>query len=184
MKGVTRARLIRNVALIGFMGTGKTSVGHALASVLNFRMVDTDQMIEEQAGRRISDIFADDGEARFRELERQTIADLERHTRLVIATGGGAAANADNLASLRGHALLVCLWASPEAIWQRVRYQNNRPLLQDPDPQAKIRRLLAEREPFYRQADVLVNTELRSLKEVAAQVAHQFHMAQRPPSRK
>lgn len=176
---VNGARQIRNVALVGFMGTGKSSVGHSLASVLNFRMVDTDQMIEEQTGRRISDIFATDGEARFREYEREVIADLARHTRLVIATGGGAAANAESLASLRSHALLACLWASPETIWQRVRYQSHRPLLQDPDPQAKIRRLLAEREPFYRQADVLVNTELRSVKEVAAQVAHQFHLAQR-----
>jgi shikimate kinase len=83
-----------------------------------------------------------------------------------------------NLASLKTHALVVCLWASPEAIWERTRGHDHRPLLNDPDPLARIRSLLAEREPYYRQADVLVNTELRSIREVAQQVVHQFHMGQ------
>ena len=83
-----------------------------------------------------------------------------------------------NLASLKTHALVVCLWASPEAIWERVRGHDHRPLLNEADPLAKIRELLAAREPYYRQADVLVNTEMRSLREVAQHVIHQFHMAQ------
>ena len=73
---------------------------------------------------------------------------------------------------------MVCLWASPETIWERVRGHVHRPLLNEADPLAKIRQLLAEREPYYRQADVLVNTEMRSVREVAQQVIHQFHMAQ------
>ena len=83
-----------------------------------------------------------------------------------------------NLASLKTHALVVCLWASPEKIWERIRGQTHRPLLNEPDPLAKIRSLLAAREPFYRRADVLINTEMRSVKEVAQQVVHQFQMAQ------
>jgi shikimate kinase len=82
----------------------------------------------------------------------------------------------ENLTRLRTHALIVCLWASPEKIWERVRNQSHRPLLRGPDPQAKIRELLATREPFYRQADVLLNTELRSIREVAQQVVHQFRL--------
>ena len=82
------------------------------------------------------------------------------------------------MASLKTHALVVCLWAGPETIWERTREHQHRPLLNDPDPLAKIRSLLAEREPFYRQADVLVNTEMRSAREVALQVLHQFHAAQ------
>ena len=164
------------------MGTGKSSVGHQLASLLGFQMIDTDSLIEERAGKRISEIFATEGEPRFREYERDLVAELDAAHHLIISTGGGLAANAENLARLKRHALVVCLWASPEAIWERVGHQSHRPLLQDPDPLAKIRRLLAEREPFYRQADVLVNTELRSLKEVTQQVAHHFHVAQRAPT--
>ena len=71
---------------------------------------------------------------------------------------------------------MVCLWASPEKIWERVRGQSHRPLLKDPDPRARIRQLLADRGPYYKQADVLLNTELRSLREVAQQVLHQFRL--------
>jgi shikimate kinase len=83
-----------------------------------------------------------------------------------------------NLASLKTHALVVCLWASPETIWERVRGHDHRPLLNESDPLAKVRELLAARESYYRQADVLVNTEMRSIREVAQHVVHQFHMAQ------
>ena len=171
------ARKIENIALIGFMGTGKTTVGHALASLLHFQMIDTDEWIEKRAGLTISQIFEQHGEPTFRQYEREVVAQLGNRTRLVIASGGGLAANAANLASLKEHALVVCLWASPEAIWQRVRHQSHRPLLQDPNPLAKIIRLLAQREPFYRKADVLVNTELRSVRELALQIAHQFWVA-------
>jgi shikimate kinase len=86
-----------------------------------------------------------------------------------------------NLASLKMHALVVCLWASPETIWERVRDHEHRPLLNEPDPLGRIRQLLAEREAFYRQADVLLNTGMRSVREVAQHVVHQFHMAQSVP---
>lgn len=168
---------IHNLALAGFMGTGKTSVGRLVAAQLRFDYVDTDALIEASAGRSITEIFARDGEAAFRELERQIVAALRNRRKTVIATGGGLVANPDNLASLKQHALVVCLWASPEIIWKRVRHQTNRPLLQSPDPQAKIRALLAEREPFYRQADVLISSDMRSAKEVAQQVIHQFKFA-------
>src|SRR5262249_10913977 len=94
----------------------------------------------------------------------------------VIATGGGLAINPSNLASLKTHALVVCLWASPQTIWERVRRQSHRPLLQGPDPLSTLKRLLKEREPFYRQADVLVNTELRSIRDIASYVSHQFRL--------
>lgn len=176
---VQAQRHIRNLALIGFMGTGKTSVGHLLASILNFRFVDTDQMIEERTGRRIAEIFATEGEPAFRELERQVVRDLESEGQVVISTGGGLAVDPANMASLKLHALVVCLWATPECIWHRVGHQSHRPLLQGPNPQETIRTLLEQREPFYREADVLVNSEVRSLREVAHHVAHHFHVAQK-----
>ena len=169
-------RRIENIALVGFMGTGKTTVGHVLAGLLHFDMVDTDDLIQSNCGRSISEIFRLEGEAKFRQYERNVVAGLQERRRVVIATGGGLAADASNLNSLKSHALVVCLWASAEAIWERVHRQTHRPLLDDPQPFARIQRLLAQREPFYRQADVLVNTELRSVREVAQQAAHQFHL--------
>ena len=175
---VSKQRKIHNIALVGFMGTGKTSVGHLLAENLHFEFADTDHLIETRTGKTIRDIFEQDGEPVFRELEKQLLTELAPRQRLIISCGGGLAADADNLASLKTHALVICLWASPEKIWARVRHQHHRPLLDDPDPQAKIRALLTAREPFYRQSDVMVNTDLRSIKAIAQQIAHQFRLAQ------
>ena len=159
------------------MGTGKSSVGQMLASALHFTFLDTDHAIETRAGKTIADIFAQDGEPAFREWERSLVQELTQRKKTIISTGGGLAADDANLVSLKTHALVVCLWASPEKIWERVRNQTHRPLLNGPEPLAKIKSLLAAREPFYRQSDVLMNTELRSVREVAQQVIHQFHMA-------
>ncbi len=178
LRAVSDTRLIHNLALIGFMGTGKSSVGRQAADVLHFAFLDTDRVIEARAGKPITDIFQQDGEPAFRQWERRVVQELTRRTRTVIATGGGLPADEANLASLKTHALVICLWASPEAIFERTRDRDHRPLLNEPDPLAKIHNLLAQREPYYRQADVLVNTEMRSVREVALQVIHQFHMAQ------
>ena len=175
---MSSTRRISNLALIGFMGAGKSSVGRLAADHLHFSLLDTDEVIEARAGKSISDIFSQEGEPAFREYERRVVGELEVRTQTVISTGGGLPVNPANLTSLKTHALVICLWASPEKIWERVRSQTHRPLLKTPDPLAKIRKLLAIREPFYRQADVLVNTEMRSVKEVAQQVIHQFHLAQ------
>ena len=175
---VNNVRHLTNLALIGFMGTGKSSVGRLVAEQLHFDYLDTDELIQARTGRTISNIFDEEGEAFFRKLERQLVKELTARRRTVIATGGGLPTVAANLASLKTHALVVCLWASPEKIRERVRNQTHRPLLRDPNPGLKIRELLAVREPFYRQADVLINTDLRSAREVAQQVVHQFRLAQ------
>ena len=175
------SRQIRNIALTGFMGTGKSSVGRMIADQLRFSFLDTDELIETRAGKSISAIFAEDGEAAFRKHEQTVVAELAARKRTVFSTGGGLGANPDNLASLKQHALVVCLWASPEKIWERVRGQSHRPLLQGPDPLAKIRQLLAERGPCYKQADVLLNTEVRTLREVTQQVLHQFRLLRSGP---
>jgi shikimate kinase len=175
---VSTPRQLHNLALIGFMGTGKSSVGQLVATQLRFSYLDTDEVIETRAGKSINDLFAQDGEPAFRQWEQRIVEELATRRRTVIATGGGLPVNPANLASLKTHALVVCLWASPEAIWDRVRNQTHRPLLNRPDPQSAIRDLLAVREPFYRQADVLVNTDLRSVREVVQHVLHQFREAQ------
>jgi shikimate kinase len=181
-KAVNDARLMHNLALIGFMGVGKSSVGRLAATQLHFEFLDTDGLIETRAGKSIARIFAEDGEAAFRACEREVVRQLEHRRGLVVAAGGGLAANPDNLVSLKRHAFVVCLWASPEALWERVRHQTHRPLLQAPDPQARIRQLLAERDPFYRQADLLVNTEMRPVKDIAQLVVQHFRLAPREPT--
>ena len=131
------------------------------AHQLGYDFVDTDEVLEKKAGKPIGRIFTEDGEPAFRDMERGLVAEMESWRRKVIATGGGLGSDPNNLASLKQHALVICLWATPEAIWQRVRHQTHRPLLQDADPLARIRQLLEQRTPYYRQADVLVHTGLR-----------------------
>jgi shikimate kinase len=177
---VTAVRHIQNIALIGFMGTGKSTVGRLAAEQLKFDFLDTDALIEQRSGRKITEIFAQSGEAAFRQLEAQLVAELATHTRTIISTGGGLPTNPANLVSLKSHSLVICLWASPERIYERVRDQSHRPLLHDPDPLGKIRSLLATREIFYKQADVLINSDLRSAREVAQQVINQFRLATGP----
>jgi shikimate kinase len=175
---MTGTRPIQNLALIGFMGTGKSSVGRLVGQLLHFTYLDTDQVIESRAHKSISEIFQSDGEQAFRQWERDIVGELSQRKKTIISTGGGLPADQANLDSLKTHALVVCLWASAETIYERVRDHDHRPLLDNPDPLEKIRTLLAAREPYYRQADVLLNTERRSVREVAVQVIHQFHMAQ------
>jgi len=161
------------------MGTGKSSVGRLIAEHLHFAFIDTDELIENEVGQTIPEIFAKQGDAAFRKYERDVVNALSARRDTVIATGGGLVVDPSNMASLKSHALVVCLWASPEAIWERVRAQTHRPLLQTPDPQAKISELLEQRGPAYRQADVLLHTGFRSPKEVVHQVLHQFDLARR-----
>lgn len=172
---MTEGRRFSNIALVGFMGTGKSTVGQIVASMLHFQFLDTDEMIERIAGKRISEIFAIEGEERFREYEKQVVEQLKGVTNAVISTGGGLVTRPSNLATLKEHCLIVCLWCSPETIFKRVGHQSHRPLLQVENPLERIRTLLNERAPAYRQADVLLNCDFRKPREVATHVQHQFH---------
>jgi len=172
-------REARNLALVGFMGAGKSTVGRLVARELGMTFVDTDDAIEERSGRRIAEIFSAEGEAAFRAIETKVLEELMAKSGQVMATGGGLICQPGNLALLQSGALVVCLWAAPETIWERVQHQTHRPLLQVANPKAEIERLMAIREPFYRASDVLVNSGLRSLREVAAQVAHHYRAARR-----
>src|SRR5438105_1675476 len=153
-------------SLIGFMATGKTSVGRIVASRLGRPFVDTDALIEAEAGRSVPRIFAEDGEAAFRRLEAQAVARAAGPGGSVIATGGGVVLSRKNMDRLRQHGLIVALRADPQAILARVGRAGDRPLLGD-DPEGRVHRLLEERSEFYREADVVVETSALSLDAVA-----------------
>ncbi len=161
-----------NIALIGFMGTGKTAVGQALAKKLGRRFIETDSLIEQKAGKSIPDIFAQDGEIAFRELEIQTIKEIANEKRVVIAGGGGIVLNKINIDRLKMGAVIVYLTASPQAILKRVLAQEGqRPLLKVEDPARAIRDLLKFRRPFYeRAADMTVNTSRLDIDAVAEDI--------------
>jgi shikimate kinase len=159
------------------MGAGKTSVGRHVAEQLGFEFVDTDALIETRTGKTITQIFATEGEAHFRSLEHSVVEQLAARDSVVISTGGGLPTQQANMDSLKTHALVVCLWASADRIWDRVKNQSHRPLLQTPNPQERIKELLKTRAPFYRQADVLLHTDNRSQRQVCQQVLQQFRLA-------
>lgn len=171
----------RNVILTGFMGTGKSSVGRRVADSLGFAFVDTDQVVVELAQKPIPRIFAEDGEARFREWETEALLRCAARERQVIATGGGIVTQPRNLPILRGAGYVIWLKASPEAVLQRVARNRDRPLLQTPDPLATIRELLDSRIALYRAcADEEVNTTELTLEETAHGITESARIALRP----
>ena len=158
-----------NIALIGFMGTGKTAVGKVLAEKLGKRFVELDSLIEQKAGKSIPDIFQQDGEIAFRELEIEATKEVSKNKNMVIACGGGLVLNQINIDRLRKESVIVYLTASPGVILKRTsRDGETRPMLYAPDKTARIRELLAFRKPFYqRAADITINTSKQCIDTVA-----------------
>ncbi len=154
-----------NIALVGFMGTGKTYVGRALAGKLGVEFVDSDDVIEERSGMKISAIFEQFGEQYFRELEKKAIKELSERDGLVIACGGGVVLNQENVDNLKRNGIVICLTATPEAIYRRVKDESHRPLLQVEDPMGKIKELLERRAKYYAQADYTIDASEMSIDE-------------------
>jgi len=149
----------RSIVLVGMMGAGKSSIGRRLAVRLGLPFVDADAEIEKAAGMSIADIFARHGEADFRSGEARVIARLLQGGPQVLATGGGAVMNADTRAAIKAGAISVWLSADLDVLMRRIaKRKNDRPMLQTSDPAATLRRLLAEREPAYAQADIAVQS--------------------------
>ena len=162
----------RNIVLIGYRGSGKTVVGRLLAERRGWTFVDTDALIEAQAGISIAEIFAAEGEAGFRAREERVIARVTADRRRVFSVGGGAVLRQENVARLRAGGVVVWLTAPPEVLWERIsrdaRSRRIRPNLTDEGGLEEVRRLLAVRQEVYRgAADRMVSTQGRSPQEVA-----------------
>ncbi|HHU92867.1 MAG TPA: shikimate kinase [Halanaerobiaceae bacterium] len=155
------------IALIGFMGSGKSSVGRELARRLAYSFIDTDQEIERKSRMTIPEIFKTYGEAYFRQLEEEVLVEIiENNKEMVLATGGGIILSESNRSILREKTTIILLQAGAEELYNRVREEKNRPLLAVKDPLAEIKRLLAEREDYYNIADLKINTEGLAVGEI------------------
>ena len=161
-----------SIALIGFMGTGKTVVGKALAQKLRREFIELDAVIEKKAGKPIPEIFRQDGETRFRELEIEAARDIAFKKNVVIACGGGIVLNTINIERLKKECVIICLTAMPSVIIKRTASdKGGRPLLNVADRAQEIKKLLDFRRPFYtRAADVTVNTSRRNIDKVVDEI--------------
>jgi shikimate kinase len=163
-----------NLYLVGFMGTGKTTVGRSVAQILGYEPYDSDVEIERAAGKTIPEIFAQDGEPAFRVKERAFIESGHPDTRSVVACGGGLVVQPGMLDLLKKRGVVICLHASFETILKRTQNNRHRPLLNVEDPMERIRTLYAEREPVYRQAGTMILTDGRSLTDVVNHVVRTY----------
>lgn len=168
---MNRGGAFPGVVLIGFMGSGKSSVGRELARRFGAPFVDVDERIESAAGSSIRDLFAREGEPAFREREKAALREALSVKGCVIATGGGAFSDEENRALLRSYAPVVYLEAAVETLLARLAGDLGRPLLRGGDREEVVRELLSRRIPGYRTADLTVRTDGRTVEEVAGQVA-------------
>ena len=171
-----------NLYLIGMMGAGKTTVGRLLASELKYGFVDTDEVITASAKRSINQIFAEEGETEFRRLESDVLSQVSAYTKLTVATGGGIVLRRENWSYLH-HGLIVWLDASAELLYNRLKEDTTRPLLQDNNPLLKLRNLLEERKSFYALADLRITLkEDETPEEIAKRILTEIPSVLKGPS--
>ncbi|MCU7917693.1 MAG: shikimate kinase AroK [Candidatus Thiodiazotropha sp. (ex Epidulcina cf. delphinae)] len=168
---------VQNLFLIGPMGAGKTTVGRQLAEHYRKQFIDSDQEIQHRTGVDIPTIFEFEGEAGFRLREHAVIDELTERENVVLATGGGAILSEENCRLLSARGLVIYLHCSAEQQFERTHRDKNRPLLETPDPLSKLKTLMAEREPLYRQtADLFVSTEGRNTQSVVQDIRQQIEI--------
>ncbi len=160
----------KNIILTGFMGTGKSSVGKLLAERLGYQYCDLDALIVAAAGFSINEIFARHGEAHFRRIEAEMVRSIANRSGLVVATGGGAVLDPENRRQLRAVGFIVNLTAPAVEILKRLQEDNDRPLLKEGKTLEQIGAMLQEREPFYADADIRIDTTGKSVENVVAEI--------------
>lgn len=166
-----------NIAIIGFMGVGKTAVGEALAERLGREFIELDSVIRKKAGKSIADIFLQDDEIRFRELEIEAVKQVCKNDRVVISCGGGVVLNLINIERLRQKSMIVYLAATPSVILKRIGMGGERrPLLEVPDPADTARALLKFRRPLYEHAaDIRIDTTRMNVTQVVDAIISELH---------
>lgn len=163
--------MAKNIYLVGMMGTGKTETAKLLAKRLGSVFVDMDDLIEAREGMPILKIFKLRGEPYFRKVEKEVLADLADKEGLVVACGGGAFVDPENIGMFKSSGTVVCLASSPETILERTSRFAHRPLINVEDPLGRIRELLSKRMPSYAQAHCTIDCDKLSVEETAEEVA-------------
>ena len=163
-----------NIYLVGFMGVGKSTIGVRLAHELGYSFFDSDKEIEERVGKSITEIFADSGEAKFRQYEREFVDSGHPAEGCVISCGGGLVVQKDMPEKLKSKGVVICLFASLESILKRTQQSKKRPLLNVDAPAERIRQLFAEREPIYMKSGICISTEGRSISEIVRHVLRTY----------
>ena len=159
---------MKNLVLVGFMGSGKTSAGKLVAHRLSMEFLDMDAVIEQRTGQTVADIFQTKGEAAFRSYERELVVELAGREGLVIATGGGIILNSENVRDFSRTGIVVCCWVDPAAAFERTKHTKHRPLLEsDSDRRVRLESLLQEREPLYRTIPLQLDTSHLTVEQQA-----------------
>ncbi len=158
---------LKNIVLIGFMGSGKSKTAECLSKALNREVLSTDELIEKKEGKTIAEIFEQAGEDYFRGLERMVVKEVSGREGVIIDCGGGVIVNPDNLAHLKEKGILIYLAASARCIYGNIKEGKQRPLMNVDDPQAVIEQLLEERREFYEKADITVDSDFRPIDQIA-----------------
>jgi len=155
-----------NIYLVGFMATGKTSVGRELARKKKWHFLDLDELIELREKRTISEIFAKEGEPYFRKVEKRILKEVAAESKFVIACGGGIVIDPENIKTMKESGIIICLTATPKVILKRASGFTHRPLLNVAEPEKQVELLLKLRAPYYAQADKTIDTSKKNVKEV------------------
>lgn len=161
---------MKNIVLVGMMGAGKTTIGELLATKLNRELKDIDRVIEQEQKKSIIEIFTNDGEEAFRQLESETIEKFSNMSDLIISTGGGALEKANNLSNLQKNGIIIYLKADIEELFKRVKNETQRPLLKEQDPLEVIKKLIKKREKFYLMADITIITDNKSPEKITEEI--------------
>jgi len=163
-----------NIYLVGFMGTGKSTVGRELAKKKKWQFVDLDGLIELRERKTIADIFAGQGEPYFRRIETRALREVAKEERFVVACGGGIVIAQENIKVMKASGSVVCLHARPEVILKRTAGLAHRPLLNVDDPRGRIELLLKMRSPYYARADHRIDTSRLSVAKVVERIVEKL----------
>ncbi len=161
---------MKNIVLLGFMGTGKTAVAKELSRRLKKEYVEIDDLIEKDQKDTIENIFKNKGEAYFRQVEKNITREISQKKDVVISTGGGVVLDEENIKNLEKNGILICLEASPKVIFERIKKGTHRPLLKVENPMKRIKELLEKRKPYYQKIDRHINTSHLSVKQVVNKI--------------
>lgn len=161
---------LKNIVLVGFMGSGKSTIANLLAKELGHPVMSTDEMIVRAEKRPIADIFRDSGESYFRQVEKRIVLEAAKRSGCIIDCGGGVVLDPENISCLKLTGIMFYLTATPQEIFQRVKSHSHRPLLNTENPRAMIEELLAKRSPFYTQADFQIDTTAKKPQVICQEI--------------